>query len=207
MVDSYKKLRFYLKADCIMNGYEEVPMSRRLFHVNYVKKFLRILRITEWLFNQRSKTKNCWMWILYFFYSRRLDLLSYKCGFSIPVNTLGYGVFLPHHGTCVINSAAKVGNYCAIYNNVCLGGSEPKHIGDGVLFATGSVIIKEVTIADGVKISANSLVNKNINLSNSLWGGQPAKLLRTDVLPWYSQWPWYDRYMKIETLKKKMNIE
>lgn len=203
MISSYKEMLFYIKADAIMCGFYEQPWKKRIFHPNKRKIFLRVLRITEWLSN--GKWKNPWMWIPYFFYSRKLEKLSYICGYSIPLNTLGYGTNLAHHGSCVINGANKIGNYCALMNNVCIADASPKKIGNGIYFATNVVVAKETDIADGVKISANSFVNKTIDKENSLWGGTPAKYIK-DTEPWYFEEPWYSRYKKVEQLRIKMKL-
>ena len=155
----------------MMSRLDELPWYKRLFHVNKRASFLKTLRITEYLNNNKRKTSNWWMWIPYFFYSRKLDRLSYACGYDIPLNSLGYGVCLPHHGSCIINGAIHIGNYCALMNNVCIADGNPKKIGNGVFFATGVVIAKHADIADGVSITANSFVNKPITKPNSLWGG------------------------------------
>lgn len=194
---------FYIKADAIMCGFYEQPWKKRIFHPNKRQLFLKTLRITEWLSN--GKWTHKWMWMPYFFYSRKLEKLRYLCGYSIPLNTLGYGTNLAHHGSCVINGANKIGNYCAFMNNVCIADANPKKIGNGIYFATNVVVAKETDIADGVKISANSFVNKTINKENSLWGGTPAKYIK-DTEPWYFEEPWYSRYKKVEELRIKMKL-
>lgn len=205
-VKTWKDFTFYRKADSIMNGYSEAPFVNRLFHINYVQRFLCMLRLTELLKNNLHKYKI--LYLPYFFCSRRLDRLSCRCGFSIPLNTLSYGVYLPHHGTCVINAYTRVGSFCAIFNNVCIGDTPAKKIGKGVYLGTGVVVIKDANIADYVMISANSLVNKSISTKKTLWGGVPARLLKEDVQPWFMQWPWKDRVEKIEHLREKMyNID
>lgn len=204
MISSYNEMIFYIKADAIMCGFYDIPWKKRIFHPNTRKKFLRTLRITEWLSN--GKWTHKWMWLPYFIYSRRLEKLSYLCGYSIPLNTLGYGTNLAHHGSCVINGANKIGNYCALMNNVCIADAHPEKIGNGIYFATNVVVAKKTDIANGVKLSANTFVNKSINQENSLWGGIPAKFLK-ETQPWYYEEPWLSRYKKVEKLRIKMNIK
>ena len=71
---------------------------------------------------------------------------------------------------------------------------------------TNVVIAKETNIANGVKISANSLVNKSIEKENTLYGGTPAIYLK-DTEPWYYEQPWYDRYRRCEELRIKKRIQ
>lgn len=175
-VKTRKDFTFYRKADSIMNGYSEAPFVNRLFHINYVQRFLCMLRLTELLKNNLHKYKI--LYLPYFFCSRRLDRLSCRCGFSIPLNTLSYGVYLPHHGTCVINAYTRVGSFCAIFNNVCIGVTPAKKISKGVYQGTGAVVIKGANIADYVMISANSLVNKSISTKKNTVGRGASKIVK-----------------------------
>lgn len=187
-----------------MSMLDSIPWYQRIFHINKRAKFLRILRITEWLHNGREK--NRWMWIPYFFYSRKLDRLRYSCGFDIPLNVLGYGVFLAHHGSSVINGCARVGNYCCIMNNLCIADAVNTRVGDGVYFGTNVVVCKKSDIEEGVKISALSLVNKPLKVKRSLYGGVPAKLLKENIDPWYFEEPYYSSWKECERMRDRLNI-
>lgn len=205
MIQSYKELAFYLKADSLMSRFDTYSGTKSIFHINYRKKYLQTLRITEWLHNGRDK--HLWMWLPYLFFSRKLDRLSYKCGFDIPLNTIGYGVNIPHHGSIIINSKAQIGNYCAIMNNVCIADSNPKKIGNGVLLGTSVVITKGISIADGVQIAAQSLINHSIENSCSVVGGIPQKQLKDKCLHWYyGDEETTRRYNECEKLRIKLRI-
>lgn len=82
MISSYKELKFYIKADEIMNDFGQ-PWYKTVAHINIRRKWMRIYRITEWLFNCKKQHK--WMMLPYLYYSRKLDKLSYLCGYSIPL--------------------------------------------------------------------------------------------------------------------------
>lgn len=197
-------MRFYIKADEIMNGFE-LPWYKNLAHVDKRKEWMRIFRITEWLFEGKKNHK--WMILPYIYYSRKLDKLSFICGYSIPLGCLGYGIFLAHHGSCVINGRNRIGNYSCIFNNVCIADGNHKILGEGVFYGTGVVITKKVEISDGCKISANSLVNKSCNVKRCLLGGMPATVLKENITPWFHEEPYYARYRKIEQLKKDFKLE
>ena len=188
-----------------MSRFDSYGGIKSIFHINYRKKFLKTLRITEWLHNGRKN--HPWMWVPYLLYSRRLDKLSYKCGFDIPLNVLGYGVNIPHHGSIVINSKAKIGNYCAIMNNVCIADSNPKTIEDGVLIGSSVVITKNVTISKGVQIAALSLINKDIPNPFCIVGGIPQKILKEVCYYWYlGDDETSRRHNECERLRKKYRI-
>ena len=58
--------------------------------------------------------------------------------------------------------------------------TEPVFIGNHVWIGTNSVILKGVTIGDGVVIAAGSVVNRSIP-TNCLAGGVPAKIIKYGI--------------------------
>lgn len=136
--------------------------------------FLVLLRKLEYI-------KNCKKGILWKVYFKILYYIftnhSMKLGFSIPLNTLGKGVSLPHRGTIVINSKAEIGDFCKIHVCVNIGGHDggvPK-IGNKVYIAPGAKIFGDIEIADNIAIGANAVVNKSFLESGISIGGIPAK--------------------------------
>jgi len=92
----------------------------------------------------------------------------------------------------VFNSVS-IGKNCFISENVSIRDSDnhpilnrsnnfssPIVIGNNVLVGINATILKGVTIGDGAVIAANSLVNKTVP-PNTLVGGVPAKILRTNI--------------------------
>lgn len=51
-------------------------------------------------------------------------------------------------------------------------------ISDNVWIGHGSIIMHGVSISEGAVIAAGSVLTKNVN-NNEIWGGNPAKLIRT----------------------------
>lgn len=166
---NFKTLRFYIQADAIMN--EQVfPHGhlKRLLFPSPIEKFLRTLRITEYL--HYKKMKNL-LWLpLYLLFKHKYLKISEKCGYEIPLNSLGYGCRIGHRCGIIINGATKIGNYCCLYRSTFADGN-PKHIGTHVFIGTNVVVCKETDIADGCFISAMSLINKDIKSPYQLWGG------------------------------------
>lgn len=98
----------YLNADRKVNKI----YGMRRFLVTW--KYLKCMRKLEFLSNNKSRT----YMLLRLFYKIKLYRLSVKSGITIPINTFGKGLYLPHHGSIVVNHKAKFGDYCVIQNGV-----------------------------------------------------------------------------------------
>jgi serine O-acetyltransferase len=117
-----------------------------------------------------------------FFFTKYLFLsLSRKLGFSIPINTLGKGVYIPHYGTIVVNSRAYIGDYSVLNVGVCIG----RHPGDkelvptigkSVFLAPGVKVFGKIHIGDGCLLGANAVVTKDIP-PHKMAVGIPAKVI------------------------------
>lgn len=104
-------------------------------------------------------------------------------GFSIPKNAFGPGLSIPHYGTIVVNSQAKIGKNCKIHAGVNIGASGGKPgapiIGDNVYLGPGCKIYGEITIANNIAVAANACVGSSFLEENILIGGIPAKKIKT----------------------------
>lgn len=56
--------------------------------------------------------------------------------------------------------------------------AEPIHVGRGSWINTGATILPGVTIAPGCVVLAHSVVTKDCDVPNAMYGGTPAKLIR-----------------------------
>ncbi|GLR72884.1 hypothetical protein GCM10007852_37920 [Agaribacter marinus] len=120
--------------------------------------------------------------IFKFFYLVRFKRISKKLGFSIPINTIGPGLCLPHYGNIVINPKAKIGKNCKIHVGVNVGASydnsnDVPELGDECYIAPGAKLYGKIKIANGTKIGANAVVNKSSSVENGVLVGVPAKLI------------------------------
>ena len=97
------------------------------------------------------------------------------------MNSLGYGVVIPHYGTIVVNGEARVGNFAVLHTCTCIAGR--KTIGDHFYLSTGSQVTGDIILGDGVSVSAHSLVNKSSE-NNVLLVGAPAQVKKTDYPLW-----------------------
>lgn len=104
---------------------------------------------------------------------------SNLCGFTIPINVCEKGIALPHRGTIVINTTARIGENCRIHQGVSIGSTNGSKksaiIGKNVFIGSGAQIIGEVIIEDDVAIGANAVVTRSILEKGTTWGGIPAK--------------------------------
>lgn len=92
---------------------------------------------------------------------------------------IGYGGI----GT-VIHGRAVIGKDCIISQCVTIGGTSKKKdvpiIGNNVFIATGAKILGDVIIGDNCVIAANAVVVNDVE-SNTLVGGIPAKVIKTNI--------------------------
>ena len=163
----------YIRADL---DARKQHLNPYYFVVDPITRFHWYLRLLEFL-----QTRLIFMPI--FIVIKFLFLrLSQRLGFSIPINTLGKGVYLPHWGPIVINSKAKVGANCVIHVDVVIGQhpssklSVPE-IGRSVYIAPGVKLFGDIKIGDYCVIRANSVVSKSMK-SKSLIVGIPGEIIK-----------------------------
>ncbi len=206
MIETLNDLKYYISCDRIIAGKSpkvgaiEV-MKTFILSTDYIGRFMLLLRTTEYLKNRSRKRKS--LKILYAIVNYFFRRISFRCGFSIPLNVFGPGLLIPHYGTIVINAATKVGSGCVLHTATCIAGKN-NVVGDDVYISTGSIITGAITIANKVTIGANSMVNKDIRDENILIAGSPAKIIKSRKA-WYEEdgEKYTERVNKINNLKKK----
>ena len=112
-----------------------------------------------------------------FLWRRRLRLLArflshinrFLTGIEIhPGAKLGRRLFIDHGTGVVIGETAEIGNDVLMYQGVVLGGTTfEKHkrhptVGNGVVIGTGAILLGAITIGDGARIGAGSVVVKSV---------------------------------------------
>jgi len=106
-----------------------------------------------------------------------------------PAARIGSGIFVDHATGVVIGETAVVGDDVSILHNVTLGGTgketgdrHPK-IGRGVLLAAGAKVLGNVTVGEGAKVGAGSVVLRAVAPYTTV-AGVPAHVVgRTHDLP------------------------
>lgn len=124
--------------------------------------------------------KNPLFWLFYFVNR----FLGRWYGFQIPLKTrIGYGLYIGHTGTIIINGNVIIGNNCNLSPGVTIGQvSEGKKKGcpivkNNVWIGTNSVCVGNIVIDENSHICPNTFVNFSVP-PNSLVIGNPAVVKR-----------------------------
>jgi serine O-acetyltransferase len=99
-----------------------------------------------------------------------------------PAARFGQGIMIDHATGVVVGETAVVGNNCSFLHGVTLGGSgketgdrHPK-IGENVLIGAGAKVLGNITVGDGSRIAAGSVVLINVPAHVTV-AGVPAKVV------------------------------
>ena len=182
MIHNRNDLKYYMAEDRkeLRLSKSSVYSLKELIFPNKIHDFQVTLRKAEYFSNtSKSGLLNR---ILSLYYRVLLRNKSLRLGFTIPLNVFGPGLSIAHYGTIVINRAAKIGANCRLHVCVNIGASagskKAPQIGNNVYIAPGCKIFGDITLADNITISANSVVNKSFLTPNVIIGGNPAKVLK-----------------------------
>ena len=186
MIKKYKELKEILKY--IKKLYYKDKSAMRILFDKFthesnmeIWKFQKSLRITEYLFNNKEKIVNIF---LYTIFLRKTNKLGIKLGIYIPVNVFDKGLKIDHYGSIIVNGLCRIGENCRLHGNNCIGnkgvGTEKEFptIGNNLDLGTGAVIIGAVKLGNNVKIGANAVVNKSFENDCVLVGMPARKIIR-----------------------------
>lgn len=207
MIKNNMHLRFYLKADMMMNrGYFKTPFRiwlQELLSPDYTMKFLKAMRKVQYYSHCNVTGGGIFLIINKIKFSR----LSRKLGFSIGYDVCDYGLVIPHHGTIVVGNTNRIGPYAVLQTSTCITDTGRK-IGKGLSLSTGAKIIGGEVLGDHITVAANSVVTRSFAEGNALLVGIPA-FKKRGYTDWYSSLTgeWKRRVDEVENLKIKMGIE
>ena len=163
--------------------------------------FLILLRRTEF-YSGRDGFINK---LLYEINKTRCDKIQLKLGFDIGYNVFGYGLVLPHHGTIVVGSGNRIGNYCVLHTSTCIT-TWHKVIGDGLYVSAGAKIKDDINLGDYVSIGANAMVNKHCDgLEKVMIAGNPAHVIKESGEWWVRDGEEYIK--RVKACKKNLKIK
>lgn len=107
-----------------------------------------------------------------------------------PGATIGKNLFIDH-GFVVIGETSEIGDNVTIYQGATLGGTNPtdgiagkRHptIGDNVIISLHAAVLGPITVGEGAKIGANSVVTKDVQPGATMVGipAKPVPMLVKD---------------------------
>lgn len=182
MIKTKSDLKEYIKCD---NWYYDKYYSswdQKLFvflrDPQYMlRKYKLFLRKEEYCLNNPTK----WNTIKRLYFLRKKNIIGNKLGVLIPPNTFGKGLQIMHHGCIIANPNAKIGDYCILHGNNCIGknvkSEKAPMVGDNLDLGIGANLIGGITLGDNVIVGANAVVNKDFD-SNIVIAGVPAKVIK-----------------------------
>lgn len=176
MIKSKEDYKFYVKEDLRSHGLEKMPFIKRLYPNSL--NFTLEMRKLEYMKNTRN---DFWGRLFFAFRYFRWKRLGIKLGFSIDINTFGYGASIQHHGCIIISNEVKIGNNCRVHNCVNIGKSKSSGapvIGNNVYIGPGAKIYGDISIGNNVQIGANAVVNKTFP-DDVVIAGVPARIIKT----------------------------
>ncbi len=184
MILSKKELMEYIHADnrwlLPANHKAKIIECIAAYPSRILRKYLRYLRKQEYYINTANGSKRKGLLAIY--YERKKNRLGMRLGVEIGPNCFGKGLNLYHSGSIIINPAVQAGENCSLHGANCIGNNgltaDVPVLGNGVDLGYGAVIIGKVTIADGVKIGANAVVNRSILEPGCTVAGVPAGIVK-----------------------------
>ncbi|GIX30083.1 MAG: serine O-acetyltransferase [Porticoccaceae bacterium] len=172
-----------MRRDLLAHYQRDPACDRRSMPLLHFKGFhaLEAHRVAHWLWRQGRRG-------LAFYLQSRIS----EC-FAVdihPAARIGGGLMIDHATGVVIGETAVVGEDVSMLHGVTLGGTghergdrHPK-IGRGVLISTGAILLGNITVGEGAKIGAGSLVLDSVPPYTTV-AGVPARPVgrRLDRMP------------------------
>jgi len=173
MIKSKQDYLCFLAED--LRHYQLEKYNLLIYFKNPIIRFQRRLRKIEFLTNCRSHN---FLLKVYCQYLKYLNIkLSIRLGFTIPINTFGPGLCIPHYGTIVVTHKSKIGKNCRLHHGVGIGAYKGgPTIGNNVYIGPGAKLFGDIKIGNNVSIGANSVVTKSFEDNVSI-AGIPAKII------------------------------
>jgi len=146
----------------IATVFERDPAAKTAAEVFFCYPGLRAIRmhrLSRWFWKRNRSLLARWL----------SQLSRLFTGIEIhPGATIGERFFIDHGAGVVIGETSQIGDDVTIYQGVVLGGvsSEKKKrhptVGNEVVIGAGAIVLGPITIGDGSKVGANSVVLKDV---------------------------------------------
>lgn len=179
MIKSKRDLNQYLEED-MKYYYNQSAKERMMLWIlqdpaHLIAKYVRLLRLEEYYHNVRRDNIGR---ILSLYYFRKKNNLGNKLGFKIPINCFDRGLTIYHHGSIIVNETARIGKYCCLHGDNCIGNNgkidKSPVIGDYLDMGIGSKALGDIRIGSNVRIGANAVVLSSFPEDNVTLVGIPA---------------------------------
>lgn len=181
MIVNKQQLKAYLTVEKKLYLPKNQRMEWILTSDNRYKiyRFLRLLRITEYHYNNRKQILHK---LLYAWYRRRKNIQGRKLGIEMWENTFDSGLMIYHAGNIVINGGARIGKNCMLHGSNCVGNNgktlETPVIGDNVRLGVGAKVIGGVQLADNITVAAGAVVVHSCLIPGAVLAGIPARCVK-----------------------------
>ena len=137
-----------------------------------LRKHMILLRTTEYHINAGHRLRALY-WKL------RLRRFQNRYELHVALNCCGRGLRIAHLGPILMNGSVTVGENCTFHFNTGLvaGGRDNgvPTLGDNIVLGFGAVVLGGVTLADGIAVGANAVVNKSFLEPDIAIAGAPAR--------------------------------
>ena len=167
-------------GDLLAHYTRDAACDQYMMPLLYFKGFhaIQAQRIAHWLWLQERRG-------LALYFQHRISAL-----FDVdihPAAQLGSGIMLDHATGLVIGETAVVGDEVSILHAVTLGGSgagegdrHPK-IGRGVLLSAGAKLLGNISVGEGAKVGAGSVVLEDVPAHTTVAGVPARRIGRASV--------------------------
>lgn len=176
----YEKNNYYKYA---RGGKTRLIMRIQKEHFLEIWKFVKHLRKAEY-FHNTSEGIHIINVLLYWWHSRRQNIIGNRLGIIIPINTFDRGLIIAHHGCIIVNPKARIGENCVLHGDACIGNNgyedDAPVIGKNCDIGIGARILGDVSLGNNIRIGANAVVVKSFMEDGIVLGGIPAQIIRRE---------------------------
>lgn len=186
MIKSKEDLAFYLKEDAKVNIHQESCswLKMQISLLYGLESYMAYNYLTK--LRQYEYELNCGREGVFFKIKRiiakvRYRRLGIKYRFRINPNVVEYGLRIPHITGGGIIGPDAMGKYCVVNAGVVIGTKTGTHrrpvIGDNCEITIGACLVGDIHIGNNVIVAPNSVVVKDVP-DNAVVSGVPAKIVK-----------------------------
>ena len=181
MIRTREELRDCLRKERTIYLPEQCALEKILTSDNQFKLFqyVRLLRFTEYHYNNRQKLYHK---LLYALYRRKKNILGRELGIEMWENTFDTGLLIYHAGNIVVNGNSRIGKNCKLHGDNCVGNNgltiKCPVLGDNIRLGVGAKVIGDVQLADNITVAAGAVVIHSCMIPGAVLAGVPAKCVK-----------------------------